>query len=95
MLEKELQRAILELKVYCSHKEEGCEWIGQLREFDRHISAEPDGKCLFVEVKCIHGCGRRFNRSCKEKHERDLCSCRPLDVQIQNLREEMTAMNES
>ena len=95
MLEKELQRSILGLKVYCSHKDEGCDWISELRELDRHLSAEPDGQCLFVEVACQHGCGQHFNRAAKEEHERDVCSCRPVEVQLMNLRGEMVAMGEA
>lgn len=95
MLEKEIQRAVLGLKVYCSHREEGCDWVGQLRDFDRHVSHESDGECLFVEVECQHGCGCRFTRGAKVEHERNLCLRRPLDVQIQRLREDMMAMCES
>ena len=94
MVEKELERTILGLKVYCSHKDEGCEWVGELRDLDRHLSMGPDGQCMFVEVECTYGCGQHFNRGSKVEHERDECACCPVEVQIMNLRKEMMAMKE-
>ena len=95
MLEKELERTILGFKVYCSHKDEGCDWVGELRDLDRHLSTGPDGQCMFVEVECLHGCGQHFNRASREKHERDECVHRPVEVQITSLRSEMVALGES
>ncbi len=30
------------MKVYCSHQREGCEWIGELGQLDRHLNTDPE-----------------------------------------------------
>ena len=62
VFEDEGQRqAILELKVYCLNKEQGCDWTGELSHLDVHLSSDPtEGSregCLYFEhtcIQCIH-----------------------------------------
>ena len=36
--DKRLQRILYNFRVDCTHKNEGCEWTGELRELDEHLS---------------------------------------------------------
>ena len=72
VFEDECQRqAILELKVYCPNKKQGCGWTGELRHLDTHLNSDPikDSRegCQYLELTCIH-CSehllRHHMRSC-------------------------------
>ena len=69
MLEKEVQRAVLGLLVYCSKKKNGCEWKGELRSSEIHLQIE----CGYVEVECQYECGGRFQRRLLPNHEMEDC----------------------
>lgn len=69
MLEKEVQRAVLGLFVYCSRKKEGCDWKGELRKLKIHLQRE----CSYVEVECQYKCGGRFQRRLLPNHEIEDC----------------------
>ena len=72
VFEDEGQRqAVLELKVYCPNKKQGCGWTGELRHLDTHLNSDPikdshEG-CQYLELTCIH-CSehlpRHHMRSC-------------------------------
>ena len=51
-LNKEKIREINEFKIYCSHREKGCEWVGELGALKDHF--ESDKGCGYVEVKCTN-----------------------------------------
>ena len=63
ILDKLLRRMVNQKLVYCANKEEGCEWIGELCTFDKHINAqpEPDKGCSIQKLKCEH-CRALFRR---------------------------------
>ena len=74
MLEKEVQRSVLGLFVYCSRKKAGCEWKGELRKSTIHLQME----CGYVEVECQYNCGGRFQRRLLSSHEMEDCpQCPP------------------
>ena len=57
--DKRLQRSLYAFEVYCSHKQEGCEWKGELGQLDNHInlSPQPDKQlegCEYSEIECIY-----------------------------------------
>ena len=84
-LDKSVQRHLNALKVYCTHKEQGCEWMGELRELDHHLNANPKSGeeltgCEFVELSCIHGCGGRFQRHSLNDHCNS-CPSRPFSCE--------------
>ena len=85
-MDKELDRSILSLSVRCSL---GCQWIGELRHLERHLSPGKEGDCPLVEVKCDHGCGHAMKRQEREEHEEEMCSKRPLDFQLSRLQSRM------
>ena len=58
---KGLEQSLYDFDVYCSHKSKGCEWRGELREFDKHLNSEPPTDkslegCPFTVIKCPLGC---------------------------------------
>ena len=78
--DKRLQRSLYGFRVRCSHESEGCKWVGELGELDRHLNANPRPEshlsgCDFVKVKCIT-CGDFFDRKILGEHEISLCPMR-------------------
>ena len=58
---KWLKRELNQLKVYCTHKNEGCEWAGPLEQLDEHLNPNTDMNdlttgCGYVSIKC-DACG--------------------------------------
>ena len=54
---KGLQQSLNDFEVYCSHKSKGCEWRGELREFDKHLNSDPPADkslegCPFTVISC-------------------------------------------
>lgn len=87
-----MERLIFDLKVYCPHSSSGCEWSGELRDLEKHISPSNDGGCLYVVVECSHGCGKKIKRSNLSNHEREMCPKLPVDVQLLVLKERVETM---
>ena len=53
------KRKVRQLKVRCSNKSAGCEWVGELGELDNHLKpGSVEGPCHFVDVECPLQCGR-------------------------------------
>lgn len=80
--DKVLQRSLYELEVYCSHKQEGCEWTGPLGQLDDHLnlSAQPDKLlegCIYSEIKCNY-CSELKKRCNMTLHQKDQCPKLPL-----------------
>ena len=72
--DKRLQRTLNEMKVYCSNKEFGCEWIGELGSLTQHLNTESETSdqvfevfCLFTSVGCSF-CGEIFQWKDLGKH---------------------------
>ena len=76
MLDKHFQREVLNLRVYCSKKREGCTWEGELR----HLKAHSERDCKIVEKECRYNCGGRYQRRLLKKHELEECPNRPQEV---------------
>ena len=58
--DKQLQRMLNQKDVYCKHKDEGCEWTGELSKLDEHLNLDwedldkrLDG-CIYSMVTCTH-----------------------------------------
>ena len=56
MINKQAHREIKSLHIYCTNKEKGCEWQGELNDINNHLR-NSDG-CQFEEVKCSNECGK-------------------------------------
>ena len=77
-----LQRTLNSLQVYCSFKEVGCEWVGELGGLCEHLNVSPsddykDSGCPFVQLECCY-CEGYFQRQFLRDHENDACLERPF-----------------
>ena len=81
-----LQRTINDLKVYCSFKEAGCEWVGELGAMDEHLNDDIESDsyvssgCAFMPLKCCY-CEQEFQRQYVFKHEMNECLKRPFQCE--------------
>lgn len=69
--DKELQKEIQNLEVFCTNQSKGCDWSGALRELSTHVET-----CGFVPIECPNGCGMKFERRFTAKHQTDDCAKR-------------------
>ena len=76
------KRKVRQLKVRCSNKSAGCEWVGELGELDNHLKpGSVEGPCHFVDVECPLQCGRRVKRRDLNQHKFNECAKRPFTCQ--------------
>ena len=61
-----IEREILHLQIYCTNKNEGCSWQGNLKDIDTHIKECPNQviKCPFNDI----GCEIETKREMMDKH---------------------------
>ena len=65
--DKQLQRMLGQKEIYCKHKEDGCEWTGELLKLDEHLNAECGDSekrlegCGYITLKCSH-CEKMIQR---------------------------------
>ena len=76
-----LRQSLTQLPVRCSHHKDGCEWIGELGELDKHLNLnpEPDKRldgCKYAEIPCVH-CANLFERHLIPNHESE-CPLQPV-----------------
>ena len=76
LLDKKQNRKVLELKVYCTMKKQGCSWTGELRGLSRHLE-----DCQYVTISCTKGCGASFQRHCLPAHIAESCPKRDFTCQ--------------
>ena len=83
IINKERLRFINGLEVYCSNKEEGCQWKGELKNLSTHLNKEKrEGDCQYEEVKCRYKkCQERRQRRYLKDHEDKVCPQRPFGCQ--------------
>ncbi len=79
---KGLKRSICALHVRCSYRRNGCQWVGELGELEKHLNESPKvGEqlvgCEFAEVEC-HYCRACFQRHCVDAHQMEQCIRRPF-----------------
>ena len=83
MVNKGHLRIINGLQVYCTNKENSCEWKGELKNLSRHLNkGKREGECRYEEVKCRHGkCEERKQRQNLDHHEAKECLQQPFKCQ--------------
>ena len=74
-----IKREIKSLHIYCTNKEKGCEWQGELNDINNHLG-NSDG-CQFEEVKCSNECGKMIQRRYLTSHVETECSRRKVNCQ--------------
>ena len=68
---KEVDREIKALHVYCVNEKNGCTWTGEVKYAKGHL----DNNCQFVDMSCPSGCGMTLKRQCVESHLAKDCPC--------------------
>ena len=63
---------ILALEVYCSLKDRGCEWTGQLQHLDAHLDLTT-GDCVYVDVDCPNKCDQKVQKCNVATHLANHC----------------------
>ena len=76
---KAVDREVKELHIYCTNKEKGCEWQGELNYINNHLD-NSDG-CQFEEVKCSNECGKMIQRQYLDSHVETECPRRKVNCQ--------------
>ena len=84
--DKRLKRTLYAFKVYCSHKEDGCKWTGELGQLDAHLNENPQPEkqlegCWFVEISCSYECGDKLQRQYVQNHQSKHCPKRPFSCE--------------
>ena len=80
--DKGRSRSLNEYDVYCTNKNQGCQWIGRLGKLEDHVNSKPspdkqlDG-CPYTNIPCVY-CSKRFQRSTIEIHQSNECPKRPF-----------------
>ena len=72
-LDKQKQRTVNALKVYCRMRVRGCEWEGELGKLNQHLDI-CCGDCKFVQVECEFGsagCMENLLRKDVVKHQQE------------------------
>ena len=82
---KWLKRELYQLKVYCTHRNDGCDWVGPLEQLDEHLNCDTDADdptkgCGFVLIKC-DACDEDVPRKGYGVHMSDLCNERPFSCE--------------
>ena len=68
--DKQLERQISQRKVYCSLRNDGCDWVGELCKLKDHLDGNNMAACQYLPVAC-HYCSeyvRRRNMDAHGKH---------------------------
>ena len=78
ILNKHLQRTIVNLRVYCPLKSNGCSWQGYVKSLSGHLMEKKrEGECPYVTVPCENECGLKVERCRLREHENEVCPKRP------------------
>ena len=78
-VDKHFSKELNEKRVYCSFKDKGCGWSGQLVHLKNHLSlGQLHGQCKHVTVKCPNKCKIMLFRKEMKKHVNKECSHRPF-----------------
>ena len=76
---KQIDREVKSLHVYCTNKEKGCTWKGELNYMGNHLK-ESDG-CQYEEVSCSLDCNTVIQRRYLTDHLKNKCPCRRVTCQ--------------
>ena len=71
------KREINNLHVYCTNKDKGCEWTGELINIKDHLGSS-DG-CQFEDIRCFNMCGMMIQRQHLTSHVESECVRRKVN----------------
>ena len=76
---KQADRAIQSLHVFCINKKQGCEWQGEVNDINDHL-----GNCLFQVIHCPNDCRESLQRQYLTNHVETECPRRTVSCQYCN-----------
>jgi len=76
---KQADRAVRSLHVFCANKEKGCEWQGEVNYVINHL--ESNNGCHFEKITCSNDCGKCFERQYLTSHIENECIRRKVECQ--------------
>ena len=79
LINKQIDREIKSLHIYCTNKGKGCKWQGELNDISNHLG-NSDG-CQFEGLKCSNECGKTIERRYLTSHVETVCPCRKVNCQ--------------
>ena len=84
--DKRTERYVLNLKVFCPHKYQGCTWVGELRSMEDHVNENSNDNigCPFTELQCSNGCGVVMQCRLVEGHLKSECELREVKCEYCN-----------
>ena len=77
---KQNERAVNSLHVFCTNKHKGCDWQGELNNITRHLSNDSNG-CEFERINCSNKCGLSLERRYLSNHVDTECPCGNITCQ--------------
>ena len=87
MLHKKLAREVKALIIHCPHKEQGCQWEGELGQLPNHLNPKVGtvNGCGYMIVACSYKCGVYLQRRNIREHEMEICPKHPIKMQVAGL----------
>ena len=76
---KQANREVKSLHIYCTNREKGCGWEGKLNDINNHIGNS--NGCQFEGVKCSNECGKMIQRQYLSNHVETECPRREVNCQ--------------
>ena len=76
VLNKQIDREVKSLNVYCTNKEMGCKWQGEINDITDHLGKS--NGCKYVEVECSLGCRMMIQRWQLTDHVEKSCTHRKV-----------------
>lgn len=71
---KQIERTVNELKVFCTNKSKGCGWQDKVGEITVHLSRN----CQFEDIECPNKCGQMVQRQHLSRHLSNECPSRTV-----------------
>ena len=78
---KQIEREIKSLFIYCTNKEKGCPWKGELNDIENRQHFEKGSVCQFEEEECSNVCGKMIQRRYMTIHLAKECPRRMIQCQ--------------
>ena len=76
---KQIDREVRYLHVYCMNKDKGCTWKGEINDISGHLGNS--NGCQYEEVKCMLNCLKTMQRQHLANHMKDKCSRRKVNCE--------------
>ena len=90
---KQNERVIKSLYVYCIYKAEGCEWQGEINDINGHL--EHDDGCLYEKVACPNNCDKFLQRKSLNDHLENECPHRKVSCYYCLITDEFKCFDDS